>query len=168
MGTPFIGQLLLASFNITPKGYLPCNGQLMTINQNQAMFSLLGTFYGGDGITSFGLPNLKGRTPVGFNGQFILGQTGGEETHTLTQPEVPTHSHQLMGTNSPAGSPDPPGNTFGTTTGNLTIYGPLSGPQAMNGATISNYGNSQGHENRQPFLVMNWLIATTGIFPTRN
>lgn len=168
MSTPFIGQLLLASFNFAPKGFIVANGQLMAINQNQALFSLFGTTYGGDGRTTFGLPNLQGRTPIGYSGQFSQGQLGGEETHTLTQVEVPPHSHQLQGTLAPANTANPAGNVFGATAGNLTLYGGAANLQLLVPATISNYGGSQPHENRQPFLVMTWCIALTGIFPSRN
>jgi microcystin-dependent protein len=169
MSTPFIGQLLLASFNFAPRGYQQCNGQALPISSNQALFSLLGTYFGGNGVTTFQLPNLQGRTPVGFGDGIERGQVGGEDFHTLTTQEVPPHIHSLQGTTSAATSPTPDGNVFGTTTGNVTFYAAQPGIiVTMNPATISSAGGSQPHENRQPFLVMTWCIAISGIFPTRS
>lgn len=169
MAQLFLGQLILASFNYPPKGFAMSNGQLLPINQNAALFSLLGTTYGGNGTTTFALPNLQGRTPMGYStaGSPILGQLGGEETHTLLSGEVPQHTHQLEGTSNPAGSASPIGNVFGTTS-SVSCYTAASGLQPMNGASIAVYGGSQPHENRQPYLVMNWCIALVGIFPSRN
>ena len=170
MSEPFLGQLMLVSFNFAPKGFAMCNGQLLPINQDQALFSLLGTTYGGNGVQTFGLPNLQGRTPIGYasNGSVALGQVSGEESHTLLLNEVPSHTHQLQGTTTAASTPNPVGNVFGTTAGNLLSYAGASGLQAMNQASIGNNGGSQPHENRQPFLVMNWCIALQGIFPSRS
>jgi microcystin-dependent protein len=167
MDTQFLGQLMLAAFNFPPRGWAQCNGQLLPINQYTALFSLLGTIYGGDGTQNFALPNLQGRTAVSFGNGFVQGQRAGEDFHTLVSGEVPQHTHQLQGTAAAVGSPNPLNNMLGPT-GNLQIYSNASGLQAMNGGMITNYGGSQGHENRQPFLVMNWCIALTGIFPTRN
>jgi microcystin-dependent protein len=167
MSQPFVGQLLLASFNFAPKGFAQCNGQLMAINQNQALFSLLGTTYGGDGRVNFGLPNLQGRTPVGAGNGIVLGQVGGEDAHTLNQNEVPPHTHQLMGTLATA-TTDSPNGALAAATTSLTPYTSASGLVQMNPASISTVGSSQPHENRQPFLVMNWCIALQGIFPSQN
>jgi microcystin-dependent protein len=173
MAQLFIGQLILASFNFAPKGFSTCNGQLLAINSNQALFSLLGTTYGGNGVQTFALPNLQGRTPIGYSsagggGGVVLGQQGGTETHTLISSEVPQHTHQLEGTTTGANNSNPVGNVFGTTGGGLSFYTAASGLGSMNAASIGNYGGSIPHENRQPYLVMNWCIALTGIFPTRN
>jgi microcystin-dependent protein len=168
MSTPFFGQLLLASWNFAPKGYALCNGQLLPINQNQALFSLLGTTYGGNGVQTFGLPNLQGRTPIGYSAGIVIGQTAGEDAHTLVAAEVPTHTHALQATTTGAASTSPGGNLLAATAGAATLYTGASGLGAMNAATISNAGGSQPHENRQPFLVMTWCIALTGIFPSRN
>ena len=169
MAELFIGQLILASFNYPPKGFATCNGQLLPINQYQALFSLIGTYYGGNGVQNFALPNLQGRTPIGYgtSGSPALGQVGGEETHTLISSEVPSHTHQLEGTSMAASSPSPVGNVFGTTS-TVSCYTAAAGLQPMNGTSIANYGGSQPHENRQPYLVMNWCIALSGIFPSRN
>lgn len=168
MSTPFIAQLLLASWNFVPKGYASCNGALLPINQNQALFSLLGTTFGGNGIQTFGLPNLQGRTPIGFGGQVQLGQSGGEDFHTLVSSEVPTHTHSLQGSGAGPGSASPASNVFATLTSSPQLYAGATTRVQTNSGSISNVGGSQPHENRQPFLVMNWLIALTGIFPSRN
>jgi microcystin-dependent protein len=167
MSTPYLAQLMLVSFSFAPKGFATCNGQVLPINQNQALFSLLGTTFGGNGVTTFNLPNLQGRTPVGFNGGFALGQVGGEEIHTLTAAEVPAHTHQLQGVSGAANSANPAGNLFAASPGSNTPYSP-SGAVAMKAGSLSNYGGSQPHENHQPYLVMNWVIALQGIFPSRN
>ena len=166
MSTPFIGQLILGSWNFAPKSWAQCNGQLMAINQNQALFSLLGTYYGGDGIRTFGLPNLQGRTPVGMGNGFQIGQLGGEASHTLISTEVPIHSHTINATSSTANA-TAPGNAL-LAAGGGTVYVPPSSLATMNGQVIGTIGGSQPHENRQPFLVMNWCIALTGIYPSRN
>jgi len=168
MSEPFLAQLMLASFNFAPKGFATCNGQLLAINSNQALFSLLGTTYGGDGRTTFGLPNLQGRTPVGQGSGIVLGQTAGQETHTLIQGEVPQHFHQLTGSGAAASSGNPSGSIFASTSGNTTPYASASGLVPLNPQSISTYGGSQPHENRQPYLVMTWCIALQGIFPSRN
>jgi microcystin-dependent protein len=167
MSEPYLGQLMLASWNYAPKGYAMCNGQLMAINSNQALFSLLGTTYGGNGIQNFALPDLRGRTPVSFGPGFVQGQVGGEEMHTLNISEVPSHTHQLYGTTNSAGTDAGAGNLLAVTSGNSKLYGsPASG--VMNAGTITPFSGSQPHENRQPYLVMTWCIALVGIFPSRS
>jgi microcystin-dependent protein len=156
---------MLASWNYTTQGWAVCNGQLMAINQYQALFALLGTTYGGNGIQTFALPNLQGRTPVGFGNGVALGQVGGEEFHTLSAAEVPAHTHPLpaaAGANltKPAGAL--------VAGGGASLFGVFANQVAMNGGTIANSGGGQPHENRQPYLVLNWCIALTGIFPTQN
>jgi microcystin-dependent protein len=168
MGTPFIGQLLLTSWGFAPRGiYAQCNGQLMSIRSNQPLFALLGVAYGGDGINTFALPNLQGRTAIGMTSPSQRGQIGGAESHTLTSSEVPgSHTHQLLGSSAGPGSANPAGNAFATTTGSATLYGAAGSPAILSGGSISSVGG-QGHENRQPFLVMNWSIALQGIYPSR-
>ena len=138
----------------------------MQISQNQALFSLLGTTYGGNGIQTFQLPDLRGRTPVGFG--FNQGQAGGEETHTLSIQEVPAHSHTLTGTSAAAGLSVSAHNVLAKTAGNLTAYNTAASPSNMNPASITPAGGGTPHENRSPFLAMTWCIALTGIFPSRN
>jgi microcystin-dependent protein len=163
--TPFLGQLMLASWNYTTQGWAQCNGQLMPIAQNQALFALLGTTYGGDGRVTFALPNLQGRTPVGFGNGINLGQAGGEEYHTLLASEVPLHGHTLQAA-SGANSTKPGGNLVAG--GGATLFTGAANLGAMSAGTIGNTGGSQPHENRQPYLVMNWCIALQGIFPSQN
>ncbi len=169
MSEPYLGQLLLVSFNYAPRGWALCNGQLMAINANQALFSLLGTTFGGDGRTTFGLPNLQGRNPIMSGAGYTLGQGGGQETHTLILQESPQHTHTLQGTTAAANQPKVLGHLPATTTGNFIPYLPSPGGQVpLGNGTISSVGRSQPHENRQPYLVVNWIIALQGIFPSRN
>lgn len=168
MATPYIADLMCISWNYAPKGWAFCNGQLLAINQNQALFSLLGTTYGGNGQTTFSLPNLQGRVPVGVGAGFTLGEVGGETAHTLSQAELPAHNHALMVSNANSGLPKVSGNTPGVTPSNSPLYGPAQNLVAMSGAVLSNVGGSQPHENEQPYLVLNWIIALQGIFPSRN
>jgi microcystin-dependent protein len=165
MDTPYVGQLLLAAWGFATAPYVPCNGQTMLISQNQALFSLLGTTFGGDGRVNFLLPNLQGRTPVGFGNGIAYGQVGGEEGHTLVAGEVPVHTHQLNAS-ATANTVGPGGNLLGS--GGLVAYTGAAGVSPMNAGTLSNAGSGQAHENRQPYLAMNWLIALTGIFPSRS
>lgn len=173
MATPFIAEIKIVSFGFAPKGWALCNGQLMPINQNQALFSLLGTMYGGDGRTNFALPDMRGRTPV-YQGQGIAqGEKGGQEFHTLTIQELPTHIHQVNGVAGAGGAENvniPTNNYLNNSSPNEMYNTGAGNPQlvAMNAATISNTGGSQPHENRQPFLVLNFCIALQGIFPSRN
>jgi microcystin-dependent protein len=166
MGTPYIGEIKITGFNFPPKGWAQCNGQLLPINQNQALFSILGTTYGGNGQTNFALPDFRGRVPIHFGNGFTLGERSGQEVHTLTISELPTHTHQLFATKTGAGTNVLNGNVFAQASGGL--YGPPASPVAILPTTITPYGNSQPHENRQPYLVLNVIIALQGIFPSRN
>jgi|ERR1700691_3970863 microcystin-dependent protein len=168
--TPFLGQLALFPFNFPPRGWALCQGQLLSVNQYQALFSLLGTTYGGDGRTTFGLPDLRGRTPVSIGNGITLGLIGGEEMHQLTTSEVPSHNHTINGTTAAANAPAASGNLLGQTGTGGAIYkqNPSSIGAGMNAATIAPFGNGAAHENRTPFLVLNWCIALQGIFPSRN
>jgi microcystin-dependent protein len=165
MATPFLGQLMLVSFNFAQKGFVMANGQLLPINQNQALFSLFGTTYGGDGRQTFGLPDLRGRTPIAFGTGFTLGQRGGEDAHTLTASEVPTHNHTI---NAAGGANlNKPLNALLAGGGGAVFVSP-SNLVGMNSGTLTSAGGSQPHENRQPFLVMTWIISMQGIYPTRS
>ncbi len=168
MGTPFIGQLMLASFNFAPKNWVMANGQLMAINQNQALFSLFGTTYGGNGQTTFGLPNLQGRTPISQGNGHVLGEIAGQDTHTLIQSEVPQHTHLVEASTSTAGLDKPTGNLLATTSSNATVYTAFGNATAMAPGCITQIGGSQPHENRQPYLVMTWVVSLSGIFPSRS
>lgn len=168
---PFIGQIKLFGFNFNPRFHAFCNGQLLPINQNQALFSLLGTMYGGNGTTNFGLPNLQGRAALHFGqgpglSNYTQGQTSGEENHTLTQAEMPAHNHPALSSANTADQTYPP-NNLPANGGTAPAFSNAVGG-VMNAGTIANAGGSQGHNNMQPYLVLNYCIALTGIFPSRN
>jgi microcystin-dependent protein len=167
MATPFLSELKLVSFNFAPKAWVMCNGQLMQINQNQALFSLLGTTYGGDGRTTFGLPNLQGRAPIHVGSGFNLGQQGGEYNHTLTISETPIHQHALQGVAVTEDKTVPANHMFANTQGALAIYGPPASLVPMFPGDVGMTGGSQAHTNQSPFLVMTWIIALQGIFPSQ-
>lgn len=166
MSTPFLGELKIVSFNFPPKGWAFCNGQFLPINQNQALFSLLGTMYGGNGQTTFAVPDLRGRTPIHLGAGFIQGQAGGQEFHTLTQAEMPQHTHAVQASSVPATDTLPAGKVLAQ--GAFEIYRAPTSLNPLSPSTIGNAGGSQAHENRQPFTVLNVIIALQGIFPSRN
>jgi microcystin-dependent protein len=160
---PFLGEIKIISWNFAPKGWAFCNGQLLPINQNQALFSILGTTYGGNGQTTFALPDLRGRTAVHVGNGIILGESAGETAHTLTTAEMPAHTH-LPNANSSAANVGSPANNFWSATGSYAAA-PNS---SMNSAQITPTGGSQPHDNMPPYLVVNFIIALVGIFPSRN
>jgi microcystin-dependent protein len=164
MGTPYLGEMRIFSFSFPPKGWAMCNGQLLPINQNQALFSILGTTYGGNGQTNFALPNLQGRMPVHFGNGISLGQVGGEASHTLTILELPAHSHPVAGSSTLANQGVPTGNLWAA--GNAA-YNPAPNT-TMNPAGIQSVGGGQPHDNMSPYLVLNVCIALQGIFPSRS
>ncbi len=166
MGQPFLGEVKLITWNFAPKNWALCNGQLLPINQNQALFSLLQTFYGGDGRITFGLPDLRGRTGIHQGAGFTIGQKGGEEFHTLIQNEMPKHLHPMSGI-SQDGTVQIPTGAFLGAAGAQPYHG-ATNLVAMDPASITSVGGSQPHENRQPFLVINFIICLAGIFPSRN
>jgi microcystin-dependent protein len=171
VSAPFIGQINLVGFNFAPKGFAECNGQLLPISQNQALFALLGTMYGGDGRQTFALPNLQGRTPVhATTGQIQQGQTGGEESHTLVMGEVPAHSHSLVGSANPATSTLPAGNVLAAKAAirGTSVYTPAPATQPLDPTAVANAGGGQAHSNLQPMLTILFIIALQGIFPSRN
>ncbi len=153
------------SFVFAPKGWALCNGQLLPINQNQALFSLLGTTYGGDGRVNFALPDLRGRVPIHDGDGHILGEKGGEYAHTLTIQEMPQHLHFFQGTTNNADQPAPTGNLFGTVS---NVYAPAANLTTIHPQTVGNVGGSQAHPNQQPYLTLNFCIALQGIFPSQN
>jgi microcystin-dependent protein len=170
MTAPFLSEIRIMSFDFAPKGWAQCNGQLLPINQNQALFSLLGTTYGGDGRVNFALPDLRARVPIHVGSAHTLGERGGENAHTVTISELPTHAHVLSASTQGANSPSPTapqGNVFGVTSGNQ-VYGPPNNLVAFEPTSVSNVGGSQPHENRQPFLTLNFCIALQGVFPSQN
>jgi len=165
MSTPFLAEIKIISWNFPPKGWAFCNGQLLPINQNQALFSLLGTTYGGDGRVNFALPDYRGRIPIHQGSGFVLGQKGGQEIHTVTQSEMPAHIHLLQANKLASDSNALSGDLLGLTSGG--IYGNPTSLTSILPATITNVGGSQPHENRQPYLVLNFIIALQGIFPSQ-
>jgi microcystin-dependent protein len=167
MAEPFLSEIRIMSFVFAPKGWALCNGQLLPINQNQALFSLLGTTFGGDGRVNFALPDLRGRTPIHVGSGHTLGERGGEQAHTLSIAELPTHTHVLNATSSDATQPIPTGNLLAR----LAPANPYIAPQslaAMNASSVTNVGGSQAHLNMQPFLTLSFCIALQGIFPSPN
>ena len=177
MSEPFISEIKLVSFNFAPKGWTFCNGQLLPINQNQALFALIGTFYGGNGQSNFQLPNLQARIPMHMGNGFTLGQQGGEEAHTLTTSEIPGHIHPVNavvngttgGTNVPSNSVELANAYTSQNPPQLSNLYSTSAPGAsLAPGTVGNTGASQPHENRMPFLVLNYVIALQGIFPSQN
>jgi microcystin-dependent protein len=166
MSEAFLGEIRLISFNFAPKGWALCNGQFLPINQNQALFSLLGTMYGGNGQTTFALPDLRGKTPLHTGPGFNLGQAGGEQTHTLTQSELPAHTHTAFGNNTGADKTEPTGNFWSN--GGDNIYSTQPPDGTMKAGTIGTVGGNVPHENMSPFLVVNFAICLQGIFPSRN
>lgn len=170
MSDPFIGEIRQASFAFAPKGWALCNGQLLPINQNQALFSILGTTYGGNGITTFALPDLRGRSPVHSSPNIPLGSRVGEEAHTVTVNELPPHGHTLQGSTDLANNAGPSGNVPASKgRGGKDIYAPGGSPlQPISPQAVAPAGGSQPHENMQPFSTINFIIALVGIFPSRN
>jgi len=166
MAEPFLAEIRMMSFVFPPKGWALCNGQLLPINQNQPLFALLGTTYGGDGRVNFGLPNLQGLTPIHMGQGFTLGQRGGEQSHTLSISEIPTHVHQLSGS-SAAATAVIPTNSLVLAQSQFEIYRQPSNLGAMIGGTVGNTGGSQAHLNMQPFLTLSFCIALQGIFPSQ-
>lgn len=165
MSQPFLSEIKMMSFSFPPKGWAFCNGQLMPINQNQALFSLLGTTYGGNGMTTFALPNLQGKVPVHMGSGFALGQTGGEASHTLSIAEMPQHPHVFQGTTNNADNPAVTGNLMATS---ANLYTAANNLTTLDPSTVGNAGGSQAHENMQPYLAVSFCIALQGIFPTQN
>jgi microcystin-dependent protein len=170
MSIPYLSEIRMVSFNFAPKGWALCNGQTLPINQNQAIFALIGTFYGGNGTTNFQLPNLQGASPLhygpdGFGNNYTLGATGGEAVSTITAAQMPAHSHVPQGVNTTASSSSPAGATWADSPSKL--YG--SSPGAlMAPSSVSPVGEGQPHDNMPPYLVLNFVIALSGIFPSRN
>jgi microcystin-dependent protein len=160
-----MSEIRIMAFGFAPRGWAQCAGQLLPVNQNQALFSLLGTTFGGDGRTTFGLPNLLGSTAIHRGNGFQLGQRGGEQAHVLVPGETPPHTHSAYATPVAGNSPIPADNYLG---GADNFYGPLNNTTSMSPSTIANSGGGQPHNNLQPYLVLNFCIALQGAFPSQN
>lgn len=165
MTEPFLSEIRIVSFNFAPKGWALCNGQLLPINQNQGLFSLLGTTFGGDGRVNFALPDLRSRIPIHVGSGHTLGERGGEENHTLNMSEMDAHTHTFLASDAVPNQGAAAGNVWASNSG---AYSSASPDAVMNPASISNAGGSQPHINTQPFLVLNFVIALQGIFPSPN
>jgi microcystin-dependent protein len=184
MSTPFLGEIKIGSFNFAPIGWAQCNGQFLPINQNQGLFSLLGTTYGGNGQTTFALPDLRGKVPIHFGGGHDLGETAGTTSVTITQQTMPQHLHFMQASTTPVAAttvnsvPGAAGtNKFiapsiaslqGGQTSPLNLYGGATNLAAMSPAAVTNTGGSQPHDNMMPYLTLNFFIALQGIFPSQN
>jgi microcystin-dependent protein len=168
MAEPFLSEIRIMSFGFPPKGWALCNGQLLPINQNQALFSLLGTNYGGDGRVNFGLPDLQSRTPIHMGGGHTLGERGGEQGHTLTISELPTHVHIANGSTLDGNQAAPANNLLAGTATAQMYDSTATNLTSLLPGTLANVGGSQAHLNMQPFLVLNFSIALQGIFPSQN
>lgn len=171
MSEPFIGEIRMVAFNYPPRGYIQCDGALLPISQNQALYSLLGNTYGGDGRTTFGVPDLRGRSPIHWGtgpfGPVPLGQSAGEVNHTLTTGEMPGHNHLVIGATAPAADQrSGAGNYLGQAGTNW--YNATGPNTTLDPATVTQAGGSQPHANQQPYLVVNFVMALVGIFPSRN
>jgi microcystin-dependent protein len=166
---PFLGEIRMVGFGFSPRGYAFCDGQLLSIAQNTALFSLLGTTYGGDGRTTFALPDLRGRAPLHAGNENPLGTKAGLESLTLIAPEMPQHDHVVSASAEAAGSTTPQGNVlakkprFGA-----NVYGPPTSLTALSSGSVAPVGGSQPHTNMQPFLAVGFVIAMQGVFPSRN
>jgi microcystin-dependent protein len=163
MAEPFLSEIRLMSFVFAPKGWALCNGQLLPINQNQPLFSLLGTTFGGDGRVNFALPDLRGRAPIHVGGSHTLGERGGEQAHTLSISELPTHTHTLMASGQNADSNTITGRGLAVAT---AVYHSPTNLVSLSPSSVTNVGGSQAHLNMQPFLILSFCIALQGIFPS--
>lgn len=165
---PFMSEIRIMAFDFPPKGWARCDGQLLPINQNQALFALLGTAFGGNGQTNFALPDFRGRVPIHMDDlSHTLGERAGEAAHTLTINEMPMHVHATMASNNTGSTDDPAGNLLGNSAPN-TLFGPTQNLTATRANTVTNVGGSQAHNNMQPYLTLNFCIALQGLFPTQN
>lgn len=168
MAEPFLGEVKIFSGTYPPKGWADCNGQLLPINQYQALFALLGTTFGGDGRSTFALPNLITRVPVHAGPGFLVGQAGGEQSHSLTLAELPAHAHAAAASSAPGNTPNPAGNVLASPSAAQLYDAGNSGLTAFLAASLGSVGGSQSHSNLQPFLTLRFCIALQGIFPSQN
>jgi len=166
MAEPFLAEIRIMSFVFAPRGWALCDGQLLPINQNQALFALLGTTFGGDGRVSLALPDLRGRTPIHVGSGHTLGERGGEQAHTLSMAELPGHTHVRNANSLSATTDATSGNVLARA--GLNVFGPANNLVPLNARTVTNAGGSEAHLNMQPFLTLSFCIALQGIFPSSN
>jgi microcystin-dependent protein len=169
--TPYLGQIMIVPYNFAPIGWETCDGQILSISQNTALFALLGTTYGGDGVTTFALPDLRGRVPIGMGqgpglSSYVEGETGGEETVTLTLSQIPSHVHVPLGSTTVANTGSPAGANWAMP--RVLLYSSGAPNVAMSSAALGNTGGGQPHDNMKPYLVMTYIIAVVGVFPSRS
>lgn len=172
---PFIGQICAFGFNYAPRGWAPCDGRLLSIAENNALFALLGTMYGGDGQRTFGLPDLRGRVMLGVGqgrglSPYTQGQMAGDETVTLTANQMPAHTHVMMASTDPQAAGNPAGSSLGTAArgAGANVYSSGNSNQVMMGSVVTTTGGSQAHSNQQPYLAINYCIALQGVYPQRD
>jgi len=166
MAQPYVGEIRMFGGNFAPAGWMFCSGQLLPISENETLFNLIGTTYGGDGQSTFQLPDLQSRVPMHWGNSVILAETGGTETVTLQTAQIPTHTHQLLGSGAAANSRNPPNNVLATAAATIYTTNPGRGLAVMSPQAIGPDGGSQPHENLQPYLVINFIISLFGIFPS--
>ena len=171
MSTPFVGEIRLFAGNFPPNGWLFCDGQLLAIAQSEVLFELIGTTYGGDGVNTFAVPDLRGRVPVhqGGNGQsnYIIGQQGGVENVALAAGQMPPHTHAMLASTSPAGATHGPSEVLGSSTA-MNLYGTGTPNMAMDPNAVAKTGNSLPHDNMPPFVALSYIVSLFGIFPSQN
>lgn len=168
MSDAFLGEIRMTGFNFAPRGWAKCDGNVLPIDQNQAMFSILGNAYGGDGRVDFALPDLRGRVPFNVGNGFSLGQDGGEETTTLTTDQLPAHTHTLQAANVAPNTATPTGNILAQAQANRDHFADPNNLVAMRTSIFSTNSSPTPYDNMQPFLVINFIIAMEGTFPSRN
>ena len=166
MSQPFVGEIRMFAGNFAPAGWMFCEGQLLPISEFETLFNLIGTTYGGDGQSTFGLPDLRGRLPIHQGNGFTLAETGGVETVTLTVSQIPAHSHPFLASTSPGGTLDPAGNVLATAVAG-SLYRQMAPTAALNAGSIGSDGGSQPHDNFQPYLCVSFIISLFGVFPSQ-
>jgi microcystin-dependent protein len=166
MAQPYVGEIRMFAGNFAPAGWMLCDGQLLPISENETLFQLIGTTYGGDGQSTFALPDLQSRVPIHQGNGFILAETGGVESVTLTVQQIPVHSHPLLASGAAANSRNPPNNMLAKAAGTIYTNNPGRGLAVMSPQAIGNDGGSQPHDNLQPYLTINFIISLFGIFPS--
>ena len=165
MAQPYVGEIRMFAGNFAPAGWMFCEGQLLPISENETLFQLIGTTYGGDGQSTFAMPDMRGRLPIHQGNGFTLAQSGGVEQVTLTIPQLPSHSHSFQATNNPADSPSPQGNMMGVSS-NTNVFFNDTPNVTMAPSMLSSVGGNQPHSNIQPFLCVDFIISLYGIFPS--